>query len=107
MSVLTMNPSLFHDLVIRDQQPVLVKFWAPWCIHCQNITSAVDTVAAEYVDRLTVGSVNIDDHPQLAEQYGIEYVPTFVLFNEGYTIDFVISPDGADHLRQFINDCLE
>ena len=107
MSVLTMNPSLFHDLVIRDQQPVLVKFWAPWCIHCRNIAPTTDTIAEEFAGRLTVGSINIDDHPQLAEQYGIEYVPTFVLFNEGYTIDFVISPDDADHLRYFINDCLE
>lgn len=107
MSVVKMNQSLFQDLVIRDQQPVLVEFWAPWCLHCRNIAPAVGIVAQEFAGKLTVGAVNIDEEPKLAEQYGIEYVPTLVMFNEGYTIDFVISPDDADHLRQFINECLE
>ena len=83
-----------------------MEFWAPWCGHCVDLESAFDEIAEAYADRLAIGKINIDEYPQLAEQYFIEFVPTLVIFAEGDLIDFVISPGSRDAIAEFIENTL-
>jgi thioredoxin 1 len=83
-----------------------VEFWAPWCGYCRQIESTIKEIAEEYEDRLIVGKVNIDECPDLAAKYYIEFVPTLVIFAEGELIDFVISPGSRDAIVQFIEETL-
>lgn len=105
MAAIHLNDNTFRQL-LAGEKPVLVEFWALWCGHCAALEGALDRIAEEYADRLSIGKINIDDYPRLAEQYYIEYVPTLVLFAEGSLIDFVISPGSRDAIAQFIEESL-
>ena len=66
--------------LIREEKPVLVDFWAPWCSYCRKIGPAYEKIGEEYADSLAVGKINIDEEPRLAGAEGIEDIPTLVLY---------------------------
>lgn len=105
MAALHLNDDAFMRL-LQEEKPVLVEFWAPWCGHCRDLEDAFDRIAEEYADQLAIGKINIDDYPQLAEQYFVEFVPTLMLFAEGSVIDYVISPGSRDAIAEFIDELL-
>ena len=105
MAAVHLNNKSFRQL-LDGEKSALVEFWAPWCGHCINLEAAFDEVAEAYAERLAVGKLNIDEHPALAEQYFIEFVPTLVIFSEGDLIDFVISPGSREAIADFIESTL-
>ncbi|WP_431733046.1 thioredoxin family protein [Faecalibacterium prausnitzii] len=75
MAAMNMNQEQFKQL-IREEKPVLVDFWAPWCSYCRRIGPAYEKIGEEYADSLAVGKINIDEEPRLAGAEGIEDIPT-------------------------------
>lgn len=82
-----------------DGKMVLVEFSAPWCVYCRRLAPAMEKVAEEYKDILTVGTVNIDNEPELARREKIEVVPTLVLYKNGQAVDSIAGPDPRRRLR--------
>ena len=64
MTPVTITKENFAELVERAEKPVLVDFWAPWCVYCRRIGPAVDQIAQQYDGQLVVGKVNIDEQPE-------------------------------------------
>ena len=80
------------DEYVAEGKTVLVEFSAPWCVYCRRLAPAMEKIAEEYKDILTVGSVNIDNEQELARQERIEVVPTLVLYKNGQAVDSIVGP---------------
>ena len=101
-----MNKELFDKAVYEGAQPVLVEFWAPWCVYCRRIGPALDKVASQYAGKLAVGKVNIDDEPLLANQEKIEMIPTLVLYQNGQALGSIVAPESKARIEEFILDTI-
>jgi thioredoxin 1 len=85
-NVLEITDNTFDSEVLRSDQPVLVDFWAPWCGPCRKIAPMIDELASENVGAAKIGKVNIDDNQQSAFKYGIEAIPTILIFKGGQPV---------------------
>ncbi len=73
----------FQELVGESPLPVLVDFWAPWCGPCRMVAPVLEQLARERAGALVIGKVNTDALPKVAAQFGIQSIPTMVLFRAG------------------------
>lgn len=101
-----MNQELFQKFAQEGSRPVLVEFWAPWCVYCRRITPALQKVSKEYSDSLVVGQVNIDEEPMLAHRERIEVVPTLILYQNGEALGSIVAPESKARIEEFIQDTL-
>jgi thioredoxin 1 len=73
----------FESEVMASDKPVLLDFWAEWCMPCRMIAPSVEQLAGVYGDRLKVGTVNVDVEGDLATRFGIVSIPTLMVFKGG------------------------
>jgi thioredoxin 1 len=71
------------DQVIGGSKPILVDFWAEWCGPCRLIAPILEEIAVEHGDKLSIGKLNVDEHPQLSMGYDVMSIPTLILFQDG------------------------
>ena len=83
MTPTKVTDSSFQADVIKADKPVLVDFWAEWCGPCIQIAPALEELASEYGEKLTVAKVNIDENPETPTRYGVRGIPTLILFKNG------------------------
>ena len=89
MSVLTVNKDNFETAVQNSEKTVLVDFWASWCGPCRMVSPIVDEIAEENPQYL-VAKVNVDEEPELAQKFGIQSIPTLIVFKDGKIADKMI-----------------
>jgi len=73
----------FDEEVLKSALPVLVDFWAVWCVPCKMIAPLVDELAVEHKEKLKVCKVNVDENQKVPARYGIRGIPTLLLFKGG------------------------
>ncbi|MGD1045576.1 MAG: thioredoxin [Bacteroidota bacterium] len=90
MKAVELNETNFEQEVLKANLPVLVDFWAVWCGPCKMIAPIVDELAVEYEGKLTIGKVDVDNHQQIAMQYGIRSIPTLLVFKGGKVVEQIV-----------------
>jgi thioredoxin 1 len=86
---------------------LLVDFWAPWCGPCRMMSPIIDQVGKEYIGKLVVGKVNVDENPNISGQFGISSIPTLILFKRGQAVNNIIGSVSKSRVDEMVKIHLE
>jgi thioredoxin 2 len=93
----------FDKVVSESAIPVLVDFWAPWCGPCRSMAPVLEDVAKRRMGRVLVAKLNTDDHPTISSRYGIQGVPTLIMFNGGREVSRQVGAVPRETLENMID----
>jgi thioredoxin 1 len=86
---------------------LLVDFWAPWCGPCRMMSPIIDQVGKEYIGKLIIGKVNVDENPNVSSQFGISSIPTLILFKRGQAVSNIIGSVSKGRIDEMIKAHIE
>ena len=84
------SDATFEQEVLKSDVPVLVDFWAPWCMPCRMIAPVIEEIAKEHAGKLKVVKLNVDDNQKIPPLYGIVSIPTLIVFKGGDVKETVV-----------------
>jgi thioredoxin 1 len=88
--IVVLQDATFEKEVLKSDVPVLVDFWAVWCGPCKAIAPTVDELAKQYKGKVKVAKMDVDEHQQVPQQYGIRSIPTLLVFKGGRVVDTIV-----------------
>jgi thioredoxin 2 len=96
----------FAAAIEASKLPVLVDLWAPWCGPCRMVAPALEQLAVERAGSLRIAKVNVDDEPTISARYGVQGIPTMLLFAKGVEVGRQVGAMPIEGIRQFVDASL-
>ena len=96
--IVTLTAENFDTLALAANGVAVVDFWAPWCPPCRALAPRIEALAEERTD-VVVGKLDVDDHPSIAERYGIQSIPTVLVFRGGELVSRSVGLVPIERLR--------
>ena len=96
--------SNFKNEVLSSNIPVLVDFWAEWCAPCRALAPVIEKIAAANAGNLKVGKLNVDENPGSAQQFGIQGIPTLLLFKGGKVAHQIVGFQSQSNIQRAIDE---
>jgi thioredoxin 1 len=100
----TVTDQSFEADVLSADKPVLVDFWAEWCGPCRMIAPALEEIAADLGEKVTVAKINIDENPDTPGRYGVRGIPTMLLFKDGQPVAQKVGAAPRSHIQQWLEN---
>jgi thioredoxin 1 len=97
----------FENEVLRSDTPVLVDFWAPWCMPCKILAPAVEDLARELEGTVRVMKANVDDNPEIATRLSILNIPTLILFKDGKEISRMMGVNSKEAIESKVRSLIK
>ena len=102
MAVVNLNEKNFEEEVLKSDKTVLIDFWASWCGPCKMMSPVVDEIAEEMNDTVKVCKINIDEEQNLAVEYNVMSIPTFVVIKGGKEIGRTIGVQDKEEIKKML-----
>jgi thioredoxin len=104
--VVTLQDATFDQEVLKSDVPVLVDFWAVWCGPCKAIAPAVEELAKQYKGKVKIAKMDVDEHQQVPQQFGIRSIPTLLLFKGGRVVDTIVGAVPKSKLEESLKKAI-
>ncbi len=102
----TFTADNFQQEALKASVPVVVDFWASWCGPCKAVAPILDELATQFDGKIKIGKVNVDEHSDLAVQYGVMNIPTMVFLKNGEEVDRMVGAGSKAQLEEKFNKLL-
>ena len=102
MAVGKVSDTTFESEVLKATGPVVVDFWAEWCGPCRMIGPALEEISGSLGEKVKIVKLNVDENPQTAAKYGIQSIPTLMIFKDGQMASRQIGAAPKQKLEQWI-----
>jgi thioredoxin 1 len=102
-NVIEANDGNFDQVVLQSDAPVLVDFWAEWCGPCRRLAPTIEALAEEYAGKARVVKLNVDAGPVTAKRYGIQGIPTLILFRDGAEKERIVGSASQEAIAVLID----
>lgn len=99
---LTITKENFNALVLKSDKPVLIDFYASWCRPCQMQLPIVEALAKEVEGVAVVGKINVDEQPEIANQFRVMSIPTLVVFKNGKIVEHALGVHSKEDLKRML-----
>jgi thioredoxin 1 len=107
MAEITLTADNFDSAVVKSTIPVLIDFWAPWCMPCRMIAPMLEEMSVQYAGKLTVGKINVDQEGDLANRFNIVSIPTLVVFKDGEMVRQRVGALPRPEIENLVKDLVQ
>jgi len=101
-NIVTLTDSTFDTTIGNASLPILVDFWAEWCMPCRMMAPVIEELAHDYAGKALFAKINVDENPETAEHFNIVSIPFFIIFKNGCAVEQILGACGRKPLEEAI-----
>jgi thioredoxin 1 len=101
--LINLNKESFEKVTSSKEKTLIIDFWAPWCGPCKALTPVLEELSSEMSDSVEVYKVNVDDNTELAQEHGVQSIPTLLVFKNGALSETIVGLKTKDELVEIVN----
>jgi thioredoxin 1 len=101
--IINLNKESFEKVTSSGSKTQIIDFWAPWCGPCKALTPVLEEVSTELADSVEVYKVNVDDNTELAQEHGVQSIPTMLIYKNGSLSETIVGLKTKDELIDIVN----
>ena len=100
--LVNLNKESYKNAVSSGEKTVMVDFWAPWCGPCKALTPILEEISSEMSEQVGIYKVNVDDNTELAQEHGVQSIPTLLIYKNGSLSETIVGVKTKDELIQIL-----
>jgi len=101
-----LNDQNFSQEIEKTEKPILVDFWAEWCLPCRLISPILEKIAEEFKEKIILAKVNLEESPKISQEYNIDQIPTVILFEKGKPKSFFVGMQPEENIKKWLEENL-
>ena len=101
--IMHLTDQTFTENVEKNPEPILVDFWAEWCMPCRALAPVIDELATEFQGKVRFAKVNVDECKDIPAKFGIRGIPTLILFHDGKKINELVGNQPKDKIKGMLS----
>lgn len=101
--LINLNKESFEKVTSSKDKTLIIDFWAPWCGPCKALTPVLEELSSDMSDSVEVYKVNVDDNTELAQEHGVQSIPTLLVFKKGALSETIVGLKTKEELAEIVN----